>query len=883
MKKINFLTFILGCLCSIATVSAQTVSLTFTGKDSVNRYVQLNKVVVTNLTKSWQETIYWPDTVLTLTNKTGISDVQEQELGLFSYPNPFNGTSSVLLTIPQSQEVYMAVYNITGQRVMEFSSQLEAGTNHFDIGFQKPQVYFLVVNTIEGRMVQKLVNVGHSGDNYIKFRSTLPLSEEQTSKIQKRQSSQPFSYGDMMEYVGYAIINGKKEESQRITQAQGNSQTFSLKFDVTVSTMKNAQFSVSDTQKVYFSPGNLQWSATNGGSTPTSHAVAYNDTAAGTWRFAPNQWDTIGVGNNNISSTYIGWIDLFYWGTSGYNNAYPYMNTNAAITCGNENNDISETYFDWGVYNAIYNPKTNITDAPGTWRTLTKDEWNFLLFTRTTLSGIRFAKSVVNGVLGLIVLPDNWITTIYNLSNVNSFLGQSNYIDSVSWGELVNVGCVFLPAAGCSYYTSYYGGELSYNSSTYGSYGWWSVFRNVDGYGYGLFEWYNNQEYYGSSVRLVQDVNKPIPPKIKPVTLNTQSVIFISDTSVMGKSTITNSGGANVTARGVCWSTSPNPTINDNHTSDSSGIGSFTSHITGLTARTTYYVRADATNAVGTAYGNQIVFTVAPSKSFSVSDSTFVYFSPGNLQWSATNGGNIATTHAVAGNGTASGTWRFAPNQWDKIGSTNSSISSSYTGWIDLFGWGTSGYNNKYPYMTATIDSLYGNGNNHIAGTNYDWGVYNAIYNPTTNTTNVPGTWRTLTKDEWAYLLNTRSTASSVRYAKATVMGVEGLIIVPDNWSITTYPLQSTNTSDAYCVENTINNSDWAKLEAAGCIFLPVAGYRSYGTSVYDVGSSGYYWSTTYGDSFRAYNVVFSSGFSDFSYHGRRNVGLSVRLVRDVQ
>lgn len=294
MKKINFLTFILGCLYSIATLSAQTVSLTFTGRDATNNYLQLDSITITNLTKSWQETIYWPDTVLTLTNKTGISDDQEQEIGLFSYPNPFNGTSSVLLTIPQSQEVNMAVYNITGQRVMEFSSQLEAGTNHFDIGFQKPQVYFLVVNTLEGRMVQKLVNVGHSGYNYIRFRSTLPLSEEQTSKTQKRQSSQPFSYGDMMEYVGYATINNKIEESQRITQAQGNSQTFSLKFDVTVSTMKNAQFSVSDTQKVYFSPGNLQWSATNGGSTPTSHAVAYNDTAAGTWRFAPNQWDTIG-------------------------------------------------------------------------------------------------------------------------------------------------------------------------------------------------------------------------------------------------------------------------------------------------------------------------------------------------------------------------------------------------------------------------------------------------------------------------------------------------------------------------------------------------------------------------------------------------------------
>ena len=81
---------------------------------------------------------------------------------------------------------------------------------------------------------------------------------------------------------------------------------------------------------------------------------------------------------------------------------------------------------------------------------------------------------------------------------------------------------------------------------------------------------------------------------------------------------------------------------------------------------------------------------------FSVSRGMTVYFSPGNLQWSATG------THAISGGGTASGTWRFAEHQWDIIGEDNQNISSSYRGWIDLFGWGTSGYNSKYPYMTST-------------------------------------------------------------------------------------------------------------------------------------------------------------------------------------
>jgi hypothetical protein len=72
---------------------------------------------------------------------------------------------------------------------------------------------------------------------------------------------------------------------------------------------------------------------------------------------------------------------------------------------------------------------------------------------------------------------------------------------------------------------------------------------------------------------------------------------------------VSSDGGASVTARGVCWSTSASPVATGNHTTDSIGTGVFTSSITGLSASTLYYVRAYATNSVGTAYGNEISFT----------------------------------------------------------------------------------------------------------------------------------------------------------------------------------------------------------------------------------------------------------------------------------
>jgi hypothetical protein len=92
-------------------------------------------------------------------------------------------------------------------------------------------------------------------------------------------------------------------------------------------------------------------------------------------------------------------------------------------------------------------------------------------------------------------------------------------------------------------------------------------------------------------------------------TVTTAAVSHITPTSARGGGNVTSEGGTSVTARGVCWRTSPNPTTAHNKTNEGTGTGTFTSHITGLMENTTYYLRAYATNAVGTGYGNQVKFT----------------------------------------------------------------------------------------------------------------------------------------------------------------------------------------------------------------------------------------------------------------------------------
>ena len=92
-------------------------------------------------------------------------------------------------------------------------------------------------------------------------------------------------------------------------------------------------------------------------------------------------------------------------------------------------------------------------------------------------------------------------------------------------------------------------------------------------------------------------------------TVTTTNVTNITDTSASSGGNVTWDGGYSISARGVCWSTSTNPTISDSITTDGTGTGVFTSSLTGLTSVTSYYVRAYATNSQGTSYGNQQTFT----------------------------------------------------------------------------------------------------------------------------------------------------------------------------------------------------------------------------------------------------------------------------------
>ncbi len=117
------------------------------------------------------------------------------------------------------------------------------------------------------------------------------------------------------------------------------------------------------------------------------------------------------------------------------------------------------------------------------------------------------------------------------------------------------------------------------------------------------------------------------------LTLTTNPITNLAQTTATSGGSVSVAGGSPVIARGVCWSTSENPTVVNSKTIDGAGIGNFTSSMTGLTAGTTYYVRAYATNSEGTSYGNQLSFTTTASGSGNIRYIRFEsYYSGDNEQ-----------------------------------------------------------------------------------------------------------------------------------------------------------------------------------------------------------------------------------------------------------
>jgi len=262
---------------------------------------------------------------------------------------------------------------------------------------------------------------------------------------------------------------------------------------------------------------------------------------------------------------------------------------------------------------------------------------------------------------------------------------------------------------------------------------------------------------------------------------------------------------------------------------------------------------------------------------FSVSSTKQVYFSKGSLQYI----GSASTPY-----------WKFADNQWDLLSITNQNTNNTNVD-RDIFSWGTSGYAHGasiyQPWGHGTNNNqfyAYGDQANYLSASTgtADWG-YNAI----SNGGNQEHLWYTLNKDEWTYLFSSDRPGSTVNgtdkahFARATVEGINGVILFPDIYTHPTdvnQPNYINSNSGGWA--NTYTAADFMKMEAHGAVFLP-AGGGYVGGNIVNRNGAAFYWSSQPDNNGNALGLYLNNNSINCANSMYRHLGIGVRLVRNAE
>ena len=172
IMKRNLFSFIFSILMPVS-IMAQSVNVTFTGRDANNSWVQLNRVVITNLTKGWQEELVWPDTTLIMQNGTGIHDVETgsaPSLQLFqNNPNPFDGSTNVLLTVADAGAVALEITDVNGHIVGTHRVRPQLGVHQFRVTLSAAGTYVMTARQNGKTSSIKMVNNGGGKGDGIEY------------------------------------------------------------------------------------------------------------------------------------------------------------------------------------------------------------------------------------------------------------------------------------------------------------------------------------------------------------------------------------------------------------------------------------------------------------------------------------------------------------------------------------------------------------------------------------------------------------------------------------------------------------------------------------------------------------------------------------------
>ena len=644
MKKMFLFLLVLLCM----TGQAQNLTLSFTGRHAnTGAYLQLSRVEITNQTRGWTEELIYPDTISVLVVGTGIGDNTPVEFGLSqNTPNPFSGTTYENLTLPEGGAVTLEACDVNGRVVISRSFvSMQPGTHVLRVNLAAAGVYLLTARQSGKVSTVRMVNQRSGGENSMEIVGLRDIPQT------KGDIDHPFAYGDSMIYKGYTMIPGQELESEVVAQTQNQPETIILYFSATTlfdgqpcpgaATVTDYDNNTYNTVQI----GDQCWMKEN---LRTTH---YADGTTVTSRYAPNNDE-----NNVATYGYLyNWYAVMHGAAASSANP---SGVQGICPAGWHMPSCAEwTQLTTYVHDNGY--QCSNCNASNWWMNV--DCIAKALAAQTGWPSYSYDACAVgydlstNNATGFNALPAGfycgayyygqtayfWSTSQYDGGNAyfRTFDYCANYVSRnyIYKSEGYSVRCVRGAVITLPTVTTDIVGAVTDSTATCGGTVTadgnaavtmrgvcWDTLpdptvsnsHTVDGIGLGVFNSsmtgltsgtsYYVRAYATNSAGTAYGALRTFTTKI---SVNTSPVNDITATTVVCGGTVNSAGNAEVTMRGVCWNTLPAPALNGSHTVDGTGAGVFTSNITGLTPGTTYYVRAYATNSVGTVYGDDIIFT----------------------------------------------------------------------------------------------------------------------------------------------------------------------------------------------------------------------------------------------------------------------------------
>jgi uncharacterized protein (TIGR02145 family) len=725
MKKFTFI--ILICLAFINISYGQTtISLTFSAELN-SLPASLDSIKIENLTQGGDTTLYSPDTVLILDYVTGISPNYSYDNSSFivqCHPNPFSEKTNISLYLPSNESVNIEVYDLLGIEVATYQNTLPAGNHGFSFYPGNEKFYFLVVETNYKRKILKMVHLGTTKSASSKI--IYEASHEINFQFKSGKSFFAWTPGDELKFTGYITsgLNNVLSNTLIDIPAQNAQYIFSLTL-LTAPTISTLPITFITTTGATCG-GNI---TNDGGSAVTARGVCWSTTSAPT---TANSITTDGTGTGVFPSSIIG----LSTGITYYVRAYA---TNSIGTAyGNELSFIAQqvTIPQVTTINVTSITSTDaicngdVTDDGGSTVTARGVCWSTsatpTIADSITINGT--GTGAFNGnITGLMANTTYYVRTYATNSEGTAYGNElsfttlpavlptvvttsvTNITDTTALGggDVTNNGGANVILRGVCW--SINPTPTTANSNTSNGTGTGSFTSNITNllpattYYVRAYATNNAGTSYGNEINFTTLAQLP--------TITTTAISAITSNTAAGGGNITNDGGSAVTARGICWSTSTAPTTANNITSNGTGIGSFTSNLTGLLPGTTYYVRAYATNSVGTVYGNEISFTtliqLASVNTSLVNSITSISAVCGGYVTS--DGGSIVTARGVC--------WGINPNPTTSdFLTTNGSGIGSFTSSIGGLTLGNTYY--VRAYATNNAGTSYGNEINFTTTTN---------------------------------------------------------------------------------------------------------------------------------------------------------------------